>query len=125
MALDAGVRYWEDAYLNGVEDIEGSIPFREGDRWKPVIELNTGRVSGWPEGLVADIHYKVCDDGEYFLRDAADSVLARWRGYYVPDDILCIADEGLGDYLIFTIEANGLIKGWAPPLIRPEQWEAV
>ena len=32
--VNAGVRYWEDAIVNGVEDSEGDlIPCREGDLW--------------------------------------------------------------------------------------------
>ena len=46
--VNAGVRYWEDATLNGEEDAEGKIPLRKGDDWCPIIELATGRVPEWP-----------------------------------------------------------------------------
>ena len=70
IGITAEVRYWEDATVNGVEDTDGAlIPLRFGDCWMPIIELDTGRVRDWPEGTTADIHYKVCDAGEYELLD--------------------------------------------------------
>lgn len=66
--VSAGVRYWEDASVNGAEDTEGSlIPFRKGDNWEPVIRLADGMVMEWPQGTTADVHFKVCDAGEYWL----------------------------------------------------------
>ena len=59
-----GVRYWEDATVNGKEDTDGTlIPLRDGDTWKVTIDLATGIIEGWPEGTTAKIHYKVCDEG--------------------------------------------------------------
>lgn len=123
--VDAGVRYWEDARLNGKEDTSGEIPLRRGDGWCPVIELATGRVQDWPEGTEADIHYKVCDQGEYWLLDEAKSSIAKWRGYYVPNEFLCVGDNGYGDYIIFKIGGDGLIEGWKTPAVDPEQWAAM
>ena len=46
-----GVRYWEDATVNGETDEDGSrIPCRKGDDWCPLIELESGQIEGWPEG---------------------------------------------------------------------------
>jgi hypothetical protein len=34
--VSAGVRYWEDATVNGTEDADGTlIPARKGDTWAP------------------------------------------------------------------------------------------
>lgn len=120
--VDAGVRYWEDAYLNGNADTEGKIPLRNGDSWQPTIELATGRVLDWPAGLEADIHYKVCDAGQYWLQDEGRSRIAKWADYYVPDDFLCIGDNGYGDYIILKIGADGVVIGWIPPRIVPDEW---
>lgn len=121
--VDAGVRYWEDAMVNGVEDGDGSrIPFRIGDRWRPVIELEGGRFVDWPVGVVADIHYKVCDDGEYWLLDDERRRVGTWSGYYVPDAFLCHGDRGYGDYIIFTVGADGIIEGWGRPEVDPAEW---
>lgn len=123
--VDAGVRYWEDATVNGVEDEAGAIPLKVGDRWKPVIDLATGAVLNWPPGTTADIHYKVCDDGDYWLLDEAKVRVAKKTGYYVPNDILCVGDNGFGDYIILNIGSDGLIAGWVPPVLDPSDWTAL
>lgn len=119
--VNAEVRYWEDATVNGVEDTDGSlIPLRFETLWSPTIDLDTGRVRDWPEGTTADIHYKVCDAGEYELIDADGNMVALKSGY-VPD-MLSVGDNGYGDYIIMEIGPAGLIKGWEPPVIDPELW---
>jgi len=70
-----GVRYWEDASVNGKLDKQGSIPMRRGDEWCPVIDIDDGTILDWPEGVTADIHYKVCDEGVYSLLDAQMNVV--------------------------------------------------
>lgn len=117
----AGVRYWEDATVNGVEDTDGTlIPLRVGDLWQPVIEIETGRVRDWPEGTTADVHYKVCDAGAYELLDANGRIVALRDGY-VPD-FLAVNESGYGDYIILKIGSDGLIEGWEPPEIDPDSW---
>ncbi len=74
----ADVRYWYDATVNGAEDTNGTlIPFRKGNSWGAVIRLADGQVMNWPEGMEADIHYKVCDDGEYWLQDESGKRIAK------------------------------------------------
>lgn len=123
--VGADVRYWDDARLNGQEDTAGNIPLRKGDSWCPVIDLQTGEVIGWPDGVAADVHYKVCDQGEYWLLDESKQRIAKWKGYYVPDDILCVGDNGYGDYIIFKIGVDGRINGWRNPGIDDDEWEAL
>jgi hypothetical protein len=124
-----GVRYWEDAEINGERDVDGSrIPCREGTAadndhldggdWCPTIELATGKIEGWPEGTVANLHYKVCDDGEYELLDAERCVVATKRGY-VPR-IMCPGDEPDGDYVVMSIGPDGVISDWRVDL---SAWE--
>jgi hypothetical protein len=124
LVVSAEVRYWEDAQINGVYDTEEGmhIPLKIGNLWKPVIELETGRVLDWPIGTTADIHYKVCDAGEYWLEDA-EGARVKWTGDYVPDDILAGGD-GFGDYIILEIGAGGLIAGWRMPVLIPGDWAA-
>lgn len=124
--VDAGVRYWEDAKVNGIEDSNGTlIPFRNGDSWSPIIRLTDGYVNGWPEGTEADIHYKVCDAGQYWLLDADKKRIAKWSGCYVPNGILCHGGNGYGDYIIMKIGSLGFIKDWKQPLLDREHWEWV
>jgi len=123
--VDAGVRYWEDATVNGIDDDDGSrIPLRVRGRWRPVIELSSGNIQNWPEGTEATIHYKVCDDGEYWLQNAEGRRIAKYESPYVPS-ILSVGDSGFGDYIIFSIGGNGQIVSWIPPYLDSEHWEAM
>ncbi len=124
LEVEAQVRYWEDATVNGQEDTDGTLmPFRFGDKWCPVIRLADGWIVNWPEGTTADVHFKVCDQGEYWLATDTGRV-AKWRGYYVPDDFLCHGDTGYGDYIIFKVGADGKIEGWRQPEIEADSWPA-
>lgn len=110
-----GVRYWEDATVNSVEDASGDlIPCRVGDYWAPTIMLATGQILDWPEGTAASIHYKVCDDGRYELLTPAGEVVATKEGY-VPK-IMCPAADGFGDYVIMEVGPDGVIADWRPDL---------
>lgn len=117
--VGADVRYWEDANVNGIEDTDGKlIPFRKGNSWEPVIRLEDGQVMNWPEGMTADIHYKICDAGEYWLQDEIGKRVAKWAGYYVPNDFLCHGDDGYGDYIIFNVGPDGKIINYLSPAIE-------
>jgi hypothetical protein len=124
--VQAGVRYWEDATVNGSEDIEGSlIACRSGNYWKPIIDIEYGCILNWPIGTTADIHFKVCDDGEYWLLDKNGKRIAKYKGDYVPNDFLCHGDEGYGDYIILKVDENGLIDGYVKPTINESEWELI
>lgn len=113
LSVKAGVRYWEDATVNGVEDEEGKlIPFRDGDYWCPIIDINSGKILNWPKGTKADIHYKVCDDGTYTLISPEGKEVIEKDGY-VPE-IMCPKEQGYGDYIIMDIDENGQIQNWKP-----------
>lgn len=121
--VSAEVMYWEDATINGVDDERGDlVPCRNGKLWEPTIRLADGVVMEWPAGIVAGITYKVCDQGEYWLLDAERKRIAKWRGDYVPDDILCPGESGLGDYIIFNVGGGGEITPWAKPDIDDSEW---
>ena len=120
--VNARVRYWEDSTVNGVEDDDGAlIPLRSGDSWAPVIDLATGHIAGWPAGTIADIHYKVCDDGDYWL--SGPGVVADYRSSYVPD-LLAVEKQGFGDYIILKVDGDGMIRNWwkLDP-VDPDEWK--
>lgn len=121
--VEAEPRYWEDAYVNGVEDVLGTlIPLKDDKLWKIKIDLEAGKIQDWPEGTTAYIHYKVCDQGEYWLADHAGNRLFKWYGLYVPDRFLCIDDLGFGDYIIFNVNEKGFIEGWKKPDLKDDEW---
>ena len=117
LAASCGVRYWEDADVNGVEDVNGDlIPFRDGNSWTPTIDLATGMIRNWPKGVTAKIHYKVCDDGTYCLLDEFDCLVTEIDGY-VPN-MMCPSGNGFGDYVIMNIDCDGMIEGWVVDFIE-------
>jgi hypothetical protein len=122
LRVRCGVRYWEDAIVNGEQDDDGSrIPCREGTaadndhlgggNWRPTIVLETGTIEDWPKGTRAQIHYKVCDDGDYELLDEARNVVKALIREYVPT-MMSPGDDGYGDYVIMNINASGVIENW-------------
>jgi len=108
-----GVRYWEDASVDGKRDLEGSlIPNRRGDCWDITIDIATGKIDNWSPEVTANIYYKVCDDGVYQLLDHDGMIVTKKDGY-VPG-FLSPNDNGHGDYIIMKIDKQGMIEGWRP-----------
>jgi hypothetical protein len=120
----AGVRYWDDAQVNGEVDVDGKIPLRVGDEWQLTIDLATGRILDWPQGVRAETCYKVCDEGLYWLLDASRQRIAKWKRSYVPAEFLDIEDgSGLvSDYIVLSVGNDGVIKDWRAPAVDAEQW---
>lgn len=115
LLAECGVRYWEDATVNGETDHEGDlIPLRNGDTWSPLIDLETGQIEGWPKGTTANIHYKVADAGVYSLLDENRVTVIKKDGY-VPS-MLSPCGTGYGDYVIMSINENGRISDWSADL---------
>lgn len=121
ISVFAQVRYWEDGTLNGKDDVEGNMPLRVKDEWCPIINFHTGYVCDWPCNVEADIHYKVCDAGDYYLLDVNQERIAKYKDHYVPD--MLAFGKGYGDYIILKIDKEGYIEGWKRPYIEPEEWE--
>lgn len=125
LEVSAEVRYWEDSDVNGEPDIDGSrIPHRSGKLWVPIIRLKDGQIMNWPQGTTAKIFYKVCDQGEYWLRNDSRR-LFKYKDYYVPDTYLCQIYEGYGDYIGMTVDYSGRIVGWKQPKFDPSKWDPV
>lgn len=116
LAVEAEVRYWEDAEVNGQpeDDDAPTIPLKQGDLWMPVIDLASGQIQDWPAGTTARTHYKVCDAGRYALLDAQRAEIVAIEGY-VPN-ILAPEGRGFGDYIILAIGPDGTIAHWKADL---------
>ena len=111
LEVRAGVRYWEDATVNGIDDEDGNlIPCRIGDYWCPVISIDSGVITNWEKGFYASIHYKICENGTYTLKDENGNEVAEFSGY-VPH-ILDLYNDSFGDYIILNVDENGLIADW-------------
>lgn len=106
-----GVRYWEDSSVDGFEDTKGDLmPCVVNGSWCPEINVKTGQILNWEKGKEADIHYKVCDDGDYMLLDDRGYTIIN-NNSYVPD-CLCPKEQGYGDYVIMDIDQDGYILGF-------------
>lgn len=112
LKVKAGVRYWEDSTVNDIEDTDGELtPCREGDLWCPLIDVDSGKILNWEQGKSADVHFKVCDCCGWDVLDENKEVIVSEDGDYVPDT-LCPKDNGYGDYIIMSIDKDGMIDGW-------------
>lgn len=116
LVVKAGVRYYEDATVNGVEDTEGDlIPCKQGELWCPIIDIDSGLITNWKQGVKAEVHYKVCDEGSYYLQDAEGNTVLSIEQDYVPK-MMCPKESGYGDYIIMDIDENGKIANFRQTL---------
>lgn len=126
--VKARVRYPEDAMLQeGPDDAWGEddndqpkmpcMTYIECNRmtsswhWCPIIDLATGRIINWKQGVRASISYKVVDEFSCEIKDSDNAVVATYEGY-VPS-FMAITDEGYGDYVYLEIDENGMIEDWS------------
>lgn len=79
----------------------------------PEIDIDTGIITNWIKGVTADVHFKVCDSGSYYVKDAEGNVVLSREDEYVPN---CLIPGKYGDYIIMTIDENGKIAEWNPSL---------
>jgi hypothetical protein len=111
LLAEVGARYWEDSEVNGEEDIDGKlIPCRDGDYWKPLIDIETGQIINWERGKTAKIHYKSYDDNLFKLLDKDSNVIISRDGYVINS--MSPAENGYGDYVIMAIDQDGFIEDW-------------
>ncbi len=114
LQVKAGVRYWEDSEINGEADTENgdNIPCKTGNIWSPEIEIETGKILNWKQGIKAEIHYKVCDCCGWELKDDNGEVVLSAEDGYVPNT-LAPKNIGYGDYIIMDIDEKGIIADWS------------
>lgn len=110
--IKAGVSNWDTAIINGYTDKNGElIPFRQGEYWTPIIDINQGQIINWPN-MVAKVCYKIRDNGEYWIVDNNQSII-KYPGSYVPSLLDCSIDQSsYGDYIILIIDNKGYIYNW-------------
>jgi hypothetical protein len=114
LVVKAGVRYWEDSDVNGERDTENgeNIPCKKGELWCPEIDIDSGFILNWKEGVTASVHYKVCDCLGFEVKDDTGTTVYEQEDGYVPDT-LCPKESGHGDYIIMDIDEKGFIKNWS------------
>ena len=117
--VNAYVRYWDDGRINGERDDEKCptmpcvVKSDRDYRWMPIIDIETGQIRNWREGMTAEIYYKVCDEFECRIIDEKGGERCLIKDYegYVPE-FMRPKDRGYGDYIIMDIDENGYIQDW-------------
>jgi hypothetical protein len=99
--ISVPVRYKE-------EDIPNNFPLRDGEMWHATVDIDTGKIEGWPEGVSGDLYMNVCDEGMYLLIDVHGQYVAKRFGY-VPHGVV---PGEYGDYIDLKINAEGVITNW-------------
>jgi hypothetical protein len=100
--IEVAVRYEE-------EDIPNDFPFRDGSMWCADVDMDTGKITDWPQGKAGTLSMKVCDQGTYTLFDRAGNELARLENDYCPNRVV---PGEYGDYINLEIDATGTITNW-------------
>lgn len=129
LKVNAGVLYYEDGTVNGIDDIsydeqkQGVKPripcvqateaIDKADSWLWCIDIDAedGIILNWEKGIEADVHYKVCDQCEIDYFVGGVKVCDNDGNYYCPR-FLCPEENGYGDYIIMHISADGQIENW-------------
>lgn len=129
--------YWEDASVNGIEDVSfyetkgkgtPQIPCAEQIKdepenciysdhwaWRPVINVETGQIENWNKQVDACVHYKVCDEFECIFLNEDGLIISQYDGYVPP--FMYPKRDGFGDYVILDIDECGYIQHWDKQLV--------
>lgn len=78
-------------------------------KWQATVDIDSGKIDGWPAGDAREMHVKVCDAGSYHLLDAEGNKIASIENNYVPNDLI---PGSYGDYVELSIDENGVITNW-------------
>lgn len=100
--ISVPVRYEE-------EDIPNDFPLRVGDTWSASVDMDTGKIHGWPIGKAGSLEMKVCDEGTYTLYGKDGNLMATREQDYVPHGVV---PGEYGDYIKLEINADGIITNW-------------
>lgn len=117
--INAYISYWEDAFVNGVEDDyeNPSMPCVNPEKyyWQPFINIETGLIENWQKGVTASTNYKVSDEFECEFLDKEKKIVKSYGGY-VPE-FMYPNKKGFGDYIILNIDEDGYIQNWDKDLV--------
>lgn len=109
--IDIHIRYVGDSED---DDVPTTLPLLKGSQWKAYVDIDTGKIEEWPDGVAINLHAKVCDEGVYTLYGDGGEIISVKDGY-VPNGLI---PGSYGDYVELEINTNGVITNWpSPPCI--------
>ena len=91
------------------EDMPFDFPGRIGDMWSVTVDIETGKILDWPEGVKHELYMKVCDEGSYYLLDSDMEAVGQIEQDYVPHGVV---PGKYGDYIEMDIRSDGTIGNW-------------
>lgn len=93
------------------DSLSSDMPGRDGDVWRFQVDVDTGKIKGWPEGRHDSVYLFVRDAGTYTLFDRDDKeVWNQDKSDYVPEGLLPNSDAG--DAISMVILPDGTIEGF-------------
>lgn len=117
LEVDAHIRYPEDTSYMGqdgeyhdCDPDNPECPCFDGHQWKPIINLNTGKIINWDKEINCHVFGKVCDEFKCIIKGINGEHLIEYEGY-VPS-FMAIEDAGYGDYIDMIVLEDGTIKNW-------------
>ena len=93
--------------LNEDEAVYFRLP-QDSENVRIFIDIDEGRIIGWPEGKTLHLQSKVIDEGAYVLFDEEEKEAGRIDDNYIPD----LIPNYYGDYLNLKINSDGVIENW-------------
>jgi hypothetical protein len=93
------------------DDIPGNFPLRIDDRWIATIDIVTGIIRDWKQGISGRVFSKACDGGKYYLLNENKEIVFKQEYGYVPNKLLPPKD-GFDDYIDLEINEEGKIINW-------------
>ncbi len=97
------------------EDLPSDLPFRFGNKWEIIIDIDRGMVMNWHHAQSIKLSLKVRDSGIYTLYDKNFNPIRHSdrddSPKYVPNHLLP-PSNGYGDYLELDIDGDGKILNW-------------
>jgi hypothetical protein len=93
------------------DDIPKDFLLRSGDNWTATIDIVTGIVQDWKQGVSGRVFSKVRDGGKYYLLNEDKELVYKQEYGYVPNKLIPPKD-GFDDYVDLEIDEEGKITNW-------------
>ena len=96
-----------------ISDNSSIVPCMVDNCWKPIIDVETGIITNWVQGVTVKMNCWI-EEGEYYLLSADKKPVFGYYGF-VPAILSGAKVDDSVDYIGMDIEANGHIKNWVFP----------